>query len=69
MELITILGICATFFSIVILLVHFSIIGVNWYKTNSKKQKESDIKKMRELLEQIRKEEDSAVAHTLNTTH
>ena len=67
MTLITVLGICATFFSILILMVHFSIIGFNWYKTKSKKQKEDDVKKMRAILEEIRKEDETKTLTALNT--
>ena len=66
MTLITILGICATFFSIVILMVHFSVIGFKWYAAKSKKQKESDVKKMRAILEEIRKEDETKIANAIN---
>lgn len=61
MTLITTLGICATFFTIFILLVHLSIIGVKWYKAKSKKQKDKDLERMRILMEQIKKEDANAL--------
>lgn len=66
MTLVSILGICATFFTILILCVHLSVLGFKWAKTKSKKQKEADLSKMRQLLEQIRNEDKKAVADAIN---
>ena len=66
MTLITILGICATFFTIAILCVHLCFLGFKWYKAKSKKQKESDIAKMRQLLEEIKNEDKKAVATAID---
>ena len=63
MTLITILGICATFFSIVILLVHFTVIGFKWYSTKSKQQKQKDLERMRQLMNEVKE----ADARALNS--
>ena len=66
MTLVSILGICATFFTILILCVHLSVLGFKWAKAKSKKQKEADLSKMRQLLEQIRQEDKKAVANAID---
>lgn len=66
MTLVSILGICATFFTVLILVVHLSVLGVQWMKAKSKKQKEADLSKMRQLLQQIRDEDKKAVANAID---
>ena len=66
MTLVSILGICATFFTILILCVHLTVLGFKWIKAKSKKQKEADLTKMRQLLEQIKAEDKKAVATAID---
>lgn len=66
MTLVSILGICATFFTILILCVHLTALGFKWIKAKSKKQKEADLSKMRQLLEQIKAEDKKAVADAID---
>lgn len=52
MTLITILGICATFFTILILFVHGTIIGVRTYKAQQKKKHDKQLN-IAKLLQDI----------------
>ena len=67
MTLPIILGICAVFFTLLVLSTHYAVILYNYLKTKSKKQKEDDVKKMRAILEEIRKEDETKTLNALNT--
>ena len=62
MTLITILGICATFFTILILFVHGTVIGVKTYKAQ-KAKKNAKKANLQQLLSDILSS-DEAVAKT-----
>ena len=67
MELISILSICGVFFTLLVLATHYAVILFNYFKTKSKTQKENDVKKMRAILEEIRKEDQSKTLTALNS--
>ena len=67
MLLLTTLGISTLFFGVFITIIHLSVIGFNYLKTKSKTQKENDVKKMRAILEEIRKEDETKTLNALNT--
>lgn len=52
MSLITILGICATFFTILILFVHGTVLGVKAYKSQQKKKHDKQLN-IAQLLKDI----------------
>lgn len=60
MSLITILGICATFFTILILLVHGTVIGIQTYKKQQQKKRDKQLN-LAQLLKDITSEDDKVV--------
>lgn len=60
MTLITILGICATFFTILILFVHGTVIGVRTYKHQQQKKRDKQAN-LQQLLTDICSADDNVV--------
>ena len=60
MTLITILGICATFFTILILFVHGTVIGIKTYKAQQKKKRDKQMN-LAQLLKDITSQDDKVV--------